>query len=268
MHTHSITPEVTAFTSALDVPMVGTLAVNAFLYLGEEPVLIDTGVTPERDEFLEAVHKLIDPRDLRWIWLTHADRDHTGAIAALLEQAPEARVVSTFITVGLMGAGTEPIPPDRAYLVHHGTRVPIGSDGLVAFRPPLFDNPGTVGFFDRRTGVAFCSDFLGGVMPAHEDALVDDIAAVAPSDVEAGQLLWGSVDAPWVHSVDPSKLAASLDEVRAFGASTVLSTHLPPIRGNVERHLATIAKLVESPPAMLPDQEALEAAMAQIAHGE
>ena len=267
MQTQAITPQITVFTSALDAPMVGTLAVNAFLYLGEEPILVDTGVTPDRDEFLAAVHKLIDPRDLRWIWLTHADRDHTGAISDLLEQAPEARVVSTFITLGLMGAGTQPIPPERAYLVRHGTRVPIGSDGVVAFRPPLFDNPGTVGFFDARTGVVFCSDFLGAALPNHEDALVDDIAAVPASDVEAGQLLWGSVDAPWVHSMEQSKLVAALDEVRRFDASTVLSTHLPPIRGNVERHLSTIAKLVGSPPTTLPDQEALEAAMAHIAHG-
>jgi glyoxylase-like metal-dependent hydrolase (beta-lactamase superfamily II) len=251
----------------LDVPMIGTLTVNAFLYMGEEPVLIDTGVTPERDEFLDAVHKLVDPRDLKWIWLTHADRDHTGAIADLLREAPDARVVCHFITLGLMGAGTEPIPPERAYLVRHGTRVPIGSEGVVAFRPPLFDNPGTVGFVDTRTGVVFCSDFLGAALPNHEDALVDDIAAVSASDVEAGQLLWGSVDAPWVHSVDEFKLAAALDEVRRFDASTVLSTHLPPIRVDVERHLSTIAKLVGSPPTTLPDQEAMEAAMAQIAHG-
>jgi glyoxylase-like metal-dependent hydrolase (beta-lactamase superfamily II) len=246
--------------------MIGTLAVNSFLYMGREPVLVDTGVTPERDEFLEALHKLIDPRDLKWIWLTHSDRDHTGAISDLLELAPDARVVSTFITIGLMGAGTQPIPPERAYLVRHGTRVPVG-DGLVAFRPPLFDNPGTVGFFDARTGVAFCSDFLGGVLPNHEDALVEDIAAVPAGDVEAGQLLWGSVDAPWAHSMDESKLAAALDEVRRLGASTVLSTHLPPIRSDVDRYLATVAKLVGSPPTSLPDQEALEAAMAQIAHG-
>jgi glyoxylase-like metal-dependent hydrolase (beta-lactamase superfamily II) len=267
MRALQITPQVTALTSTIEIPMLGVLPINAFLIKGSEPMLVDTGITPERDEFLAALEKLIDPADLRWIWLTHADRDHTGSISELLERAPNARVATTFVTLGLMGVGNQPIPPERAYVVRDGTHVPIESGELIALRPPLFDNPGTAGFFDPSSRVLFSSDFFGGLMPSHEHALSDDVASVATDDVVAGQLLWGSADAPWVHTIDEAKLGNLLDEFRRFDADVVLSTHLPPIRGNVDQHLKTIAMLPSSPPTMTPDQPMLEAAMAEIAHG-
>jgi len=165
-----------------------------------------------------------------------------------------------------MGVGNQPIPPERAYVVRHGTRVPTESTELIALRPPLFDNPGTAGFFDPSSRILFSSDFFGGLMPSHEHALSDDVGAVATDDLVAGQLLWGSVDAPWVHSIDEAKFGNALEEFRRFDADIVLSTHLPPIRGTVDQHLKTISKLPSSPPTMEPDQGMLEAAMAEIAH--
>jgi hypothetical protein len=166
-----------------------------------------------------------------------------------------------------MGVGNQPIPPERAYFVRHGTHVPTESGELIALRPPLFDNPGTAGFFDPSTRVLFSSDFLGGLMPSHDDALSGDVASVGTDELVAGQLLWGSGDAPWVHVMDEDKLAESLDEFRRFDADVVLSTHLPPIRGTVDQHLKTISMLPSSPPMETPDQAMLEAAMGGIAHG-
>ncbi|HVL89205.1 MAG TPA: MBL fold metallo-hydrolase [Actinomycetota bacterium] len=268
MRTISLTPEITVLQSATEIPMLGVLPVNSFLIKGDEPILIDTGMTPDKEEFLATLGSLIDPADLRWIWLTHADRDHTGAISELLELAPNARVATAFITLGLMLAGNQPIPPERAYLVRTGTVVEAGSRSLEAIRPPLFDNPGTVGFYDRTSGVLFSSDFLGGVMPSMDHAYADDITEVPDSDVATGQLLWGSVDAPWVHNADEAKFGRDIDMVRACDPKIVLSTHLPPIRGNVDAHLKTVSKLPSSAPTMLPDQAVLEAAMSEIAHGE
>lgn len=267
MRTLSITPEVTALTSCVELPGLGGLAVNSFLIMGDEPMLVDTGITPERDEFMGALRELIDPADLRWIWLTHADRDHTGSLSELLVEAPNATLVSTFITLGLMSTGNQPIPPERAYLVRHGTRVSVGGRELQALRPPLFDNPGTAGFFDRASGVLFSSDFLGAAVPSVEHGFAPDVAEIAEDDVAGGQLLWGSVDSPWAHSLDESKFAATLAEFGALDPQIVLSTHLPPIRGNLDRHLKTISMLPGSDPTVMPDQAAMEAMMNEIAHG-
>ena len=67
-------------SSFLSIPLVSALAVNAFLLLGEEPVLVDAGMAREGDEFLEALSAVIDPAKLRWIWLSPDD--------AMLPEAP------------------------------------------------------------------------------------------------------------------------------------------------------------------------------------
>jgi len=156
--------------------------------------------------------------------------------------------------------------PRRARLPRAGRQhVGYRDRTLAAFRTPLFDNPGTLGFYDPKQKLTISSDFLGAALPTSDDALADDIASVVDDDVTAGQLLWGSADSPWVHSTDETKFASSLSTFAARGEmSTVLSTHLPPIRGNVDRHLKTLAMLPGAAPFVGPDQAALEAMLAEM----
>ena len=265
MRTLTINSETTVFTSIVPVPGVGVLPINAFLIKGKQPILIDTGMFPEHDAFVEALGSVIDPKDIAWMWITHGDRDHTGAMTTLLDLAPNARVATSFMTVGILSAGSEPIPLDRAFLVRDGSTLDVGDRTLVAFRPPLFDNPGTLGFYDPKQKLTISSDCFGAALPTPEDALTDDIASVIESDVTAGQLLWGSADSPWAHNVDETKFASTLSAFAAHGEmSTVLSTHLPPIRGNVDRHLKALAMLPGAAPFVGPDQAALEAMLAEM----
>jgi len=78
MHTHTLTSDVTAVQDAMEIPGIGVLPVNAFLLRAAQLMLVDTGLPGSRDTLLDAVGKLIDLADLRWIWLSHPDRDHTG----------------------------------------------------------------------------------------------------------------------------------------------------------------------------------------------
>ena len=43
-----------------------------------------------RDDFLAALRSVIDPADLRWIWLTHTDFDHIGSLADAARREPAA----------------------------------------------------------------------------------------------------------------------------------------------------------------------------------
>ena len=83
------TPGVDVITTTADIPTLGSLAINAFVLHGTEPVLVDTGTVAGAPEFMTTLESVIDPRDLRWIWLTHTDFDHIGSLPALLlEPAP------------------------------------------------------------------------------------------------------------------------------------------------------------------------------------
>lgn len=252
--------DVTVLSDYAEVPGLGFLPVNAFVLHADQPVVIDTGLsTPDKD-FLAALASVIDPADVRWVWLTHPDRDHTGGLWALLEAAPQARLVSTFLGVGIMSCQWE-VPLDRVFLLNPGQVLDVGDRGLRAFRPPLFDSPATTGFLDDSTGALFSSDCFGAPLPTAALATSADVRGVG-DEVRDLQLLWASVDSPWVHQVDPGAYAATVDLVRGMAASAVFSTHLPPAPHPEDRLYETLLLAPQTAPFVGPDQAALQALLA------
>ena len=258
MHTYRAHPEISVLGDYLEVPGLGFLAVNAFVIHAAQPVVVDTGLGLADRDFVACLTGVIDPADVAWIWLTHPDRDHTGGLFALLEAAPRARVVTTFTGAGIMSA-ERPLPLNRIYLLNPGQSLDVGDRRLTGLRPPLFDNPATVGVLDPSTGVCLSSDCFGGPLPTPELANAEDAAAVNPDELRVAQLLWATVDSPWVHSVDPAKFAASFTPLRDFGPSAILSTHLPPVTGDSDTLFATLLGAPQAGPFAGPDQAALEA---------
>ncbi|MEU5214913.1 MBL fold metallo-hydrolase [Streptomyces sp. NPDC020807] len=261
MDTHKVGSDTTVLADSLDIPGIGHIPVNAYVLTAAEPLVVDTGLSlPDRD-FLGALGGVVDPADVRWIWLTHPDRDHTGGIFDLLEAAPRARVITTFLGFGIMST-ERPLPMDRVYFLNPGQSIDVGDRRLHAFRPPLFDSPATVGFYDDRTRVCFSSDCFGGPMPTAEIAESGHASDLGPEELRQAQLLWATIDSPWVHVVDPAKYRATIAPLREMDPEIVLGTHLPPAVRMTDRLLETVALAPDSDPWVGPDQVALEQLLA------
>jgi glyoxylase-like metal-dependent hydrolase (beta-lactamase superfamily II) len=256
-------PDTHVIPTYWPVPGMGTISMNAFLVRAAEPVLVDTGTAVLGEEFLEALTSLIDPAQLRWIWLTHEDRDHTGSLGRLLELAPRATVLGTFLTFG-RAAPEAPLPFERQRIVNPGDVVNVGDRNLRALRPPLFDSPGTLGFLDDRTGALFSSDCFGAPLdPAVGSAAsVDD---VPPDELTAAQVAWATADSPWVTLAAEDALRAEVETVRGLEPSVLLSSHLPPVRSAVDRSLDAVLAARTADPMPGPTQAELEALLAQFA---
>jgi flavorubredoxin len=261
--TYQAAPDVDVITSTFEIPGFGFLAVNAFVLHGPEPILVDTGAVVEQAEFLETLRSVIDPADLKWIWLTHTDFDHIGNLTGLLAENPELRLLTTYLGVGIMSTSS-PLPLPQVYLLNPGEKLEIGDRTLRAYKPPTFDNPSTTGFYEEKSGTLFSSDCFG--------ALLQDVpqnAADVPADaLQQGQIFWTTVDAPWIHKVDTGKLAKELDEVREMAPRMVLSSHLPMAGGDlVDTLLANAALVPDSAPFVGPDQAALQQMLQAMAAG-
>jgi len=80
----------------LPIPSRGLLYLNPLVILGREPVIVDTGPAMLRQEYLDAVFSVVEPEDVRWIFLSHDDRDHAGNVMLLLDLCRNARLVTNF----------------------------------------------------------------------------------------------------------------------------------------------------------------------------
>jgi flavorubredoxin len=261
MHVSRPTPDVTSFTDCAPIPTLGFLPVNAYLLHAQQPLLVDTGMRVSSPALLDALWSVIDPADLRWIYLTHPDRDHTGSLQAVLDAAPNARIITTFLGMGILGIDFD-IAPQRMYLLNPGQSLDLGDRSITPFRPPAYDSPATTGFIDTSTGTCFSSDCFGA--PMSDEALVysDDIRKIPFDDLRAAQQLWATVDSPWVTSVDPAAFRSSVAQLAATAPPLVLSSHLPPARDALGTLSDTLVGVVGNDPYVGPDQHALEELLA------
>jgi glyoxylase-like metal-dependent hydrolase (beta-lactamase superfamily II) len=255
--------DVVAFTDVAPIPGLGFLPVNAYLVQAEQPLLVDSGLPTSRPDFLQTLWSKIEPADLRWIYLTHPDRDHTGSLVEILEAAPAARLITTFLGLGILSLEYQ-IDLDRIFLLNPGQSLDLGDRGVTAFRPPVYDSPATTGFYDLRTGTCFTSDCFGSPVASVDQAGVDDVSELPADDLLAGQLLWATVDSPWVTSVDRTAFLASLQPLRQLDPSVVLCTHLPPAHAATTQLLDTLGTAPDADPFVGPDQAALEKLLAEL----
>lgn len=252
---YNAAPDVDVISSTATIPGLGHLAVNAFVLHGTEPMLVETGSVVDAADFMPALESVIDPLDLRWIWLSHTDFDHIGSLHTLLDLNPQLRVITTFMATGIMSQSGKPLPMDRIHLANPGDRVRVGNRTLAAYKPPVYDNSVTTAFHDETTGILFTADCFGALL----GDVPESATAISSAELREGQTTWVSIDSPWIHRLDRAGFARDLARLRDLDPSLVLSGHLPPAPPAVlDQMLATLESAVDATPFVGPDQRALE----------
>ena len=251
---YAVVGDVHVLPSSEAAPGYGVLPANAYLIGGSDPVLVDTGLPYERDEFLETLWSLVDPTALRWVFLTHEDPDHAGNLLPVLEQASDARLITNYVTVSKLLEASPSLPLDRVVVVNPGQPFPGTERGLTVVRPPVYDAPGTIGLHDPVTGVVLTVDAFGTYLPE----LVEDLGDVAESDALSGFEDFNRANHPWTALVDQARFDRSLAALRRLEPTLLLSSHGVPARGRTEALLDAMARLPQLDPYVAPDQEQFE----------
>lgn len=220
------TTDVHVLPTTLPMGPDGVLTVNAFLLHAEEPVLVDTGVGFAAEDLLAAVDDTIGLGNLQWLWLTHDDADHTGAVQRVLEAAPQARLVTHGVCALRMSTWWQ-VPFDRVQAIRPGDRLSVGDRTLRAVSPPLYDNPMSIGLLDESTGNLFSVDSFGAVLSAP----TQDVAEVPRDALAGGMLAWSLMDSPWSSMLDRAMFTEVLEGVRRLQPTRIFSSHLPAASG-------------------------------------
>ena len=232
--------------------------VNSLVIKSKEPVIVDTGTVANRKQWLEDVFSLVEPADVRWIFLSHDDHDHVGNLEEVLEACPKATLVTTWFS-GERLAGDIKLPLERCRWVNNGEGFDVGDRTLVALTPPLFDAPTTRGLFDSRTGVYWAVDCFASPVPGPTDNCADlDIDFWRESLSMGNRLI-----SPWHEWLDESKWGAYVDMVEGLGITAIASGHAPIISGPLvaeEFYVLRQSPRLDTMP--LPGQVDLEALIA------
>ena len=145
------------------------------------------------------------------------DADHLGNLAAVLELAPQATVITNFLgmaKMGLLGHDTS-----RVQLIGPGEELDLGDRTARAAQAALLRRPG-----DHR-------------LLRHEDARPaqrrrvrrapaggeTDAAAIDPETLREGMLKWAAIDAPWLSTADPRAFGELLRNIERLDPSAIIS---------------------------------------------
>jgi flavorubredoxin len=233
------------------------LAANSMVIRGREPVIVDTGAPIHRALWIEKAFSVVEPEDMRWIFLSHDDGDHTGALFDVLERCPQATLVTNFFSVERLALEKPALPLERMRWLEPGDRLDIGDRVLQLFRPPIFDGPTTRGLFDPQSGAMWIVDSFACLTPGPLDA-----DALSPEVLSSMSGLNSAVS-PWHAWLDREAYHRHVDAVEGLGARTVASAHGPVLRGAaLDDAFDRVRGLAGAPIIPLPGQELLDTLVA------
>src|SRR5690349_7309272 len=151
----------TAFAAAGEAM---TMYQSSMLIRGEQPILVDTGPAAASDQWLDAVFGLVEPHDVRWVFVSHNDADHNGNVMAVLAACPRATLLTTSPAVARMTSSFD-LPYERMRWLNFGDTFDAGDRTLEVIDVPVYDSPVTQGLFDRSTGGMWAVDAFACVVP-------------------------------------------------------------------------------------------------------
>jgi flavorubredoxin len=202
-----------------------SLHVNSLVIQGREPVIVDTGAALFRDEWLEQVFGLVDPQDVRWVFLSHDNESHTGNVDVVLEACPRATLVTSWLDE-IRVAG-RPRDARRRCRLDDGDMWEIADRRLLAVRPPTFDSPATLGLYDASTGVYWSSVAFG--TPVTE--AVDSVADLPPELWHEASITYSSRLCPWHAVADVDRFGSWVGRIARLEPRVIASAHGPVLLG-------------------------------------
>ena len=238
--------------------------VNSLVIAGPEPIVVDTGVVVNREQWLADVSSIVDLEDVKWVFLSHDDHDHIGNLEQILEAAPNATLVGNwFMTERL--AGDLSFPLERMRWIDDDQSFDAGGRTLAVIRPPLYDSPTTRGLFDPASGVYWAVDAFAAPMLE----VVENVGDLDSGFWDEGFSMFNRGNSPWSVLVDPVKFGAQVARIERLGATVIANAHSPVIDGaNVAEAFAKMRQIPYGEEPVLPGQADLDQILAAIAEAQ
>jgi flavorubredoxin len=231
---NEIAPDV--FRISVFVPEAD-LQFNHFLIKDEEPLLYHAGLRQMFPLLQEAVKKLIDPSQLRWIGFSHFEVDECGALNEWLQVAPNAQAVCSELGA-MVNMSDYAIRP--ALAMKSGDVLQTGSHKYRFIRTPHLPHGWDAGvMFEETNKTLLCSDLLhqNGNMAAITDKDILEEHKFSMIAYEAGPLMDYT---PYNH-----KTKKILYELAALQPKTLATMHGSSFYGDCSKVLKDLNEVMK-----------------------
>jgi flavorubredoxin len=230
------------------------VSLNTMVIRGAEPVVVDTGMAENREQYLSDLFSIVDPEDVRWVFISHDDVDHTGNVNAVMDACPNATLIVNWFIGKRMGESLA-VPLSRQRWIRDGESFDAGDRVLQAVRPPVYDSPTTRGLFDPTTGVYWASDAFATPLLAPQTHL----DGIDPDFWAGGFATFGQYISPWSLLADDAKFAQTVRRIEQLDITAIAGCHTPTIGPDHVGAALELMHTFRSMPIMPePDQAVLE----------
>ena len=236
---------------------------NSMVIRGAEPIVVDTGCPIHRKQYLDDLFALVEPDDVRWVFISHDDPDHHGNVEAVMDACLNATLVASWFLCERLGAEGFRVPPTRWRWLAVGDTLDVGDRTLAVIRPPLYDSPTTRGLFDPTTGVYWASDCYATPVE-RATAFVSELDSEAWAAGFAAFNCWNS---PWVSMTEPDAFGGQCQRIEHLRPAAIASTHGPTIEAaQVQTAFDMLRRLPDAAVPPQPDQATLDQIVAAMDH--
>jgi flavorubredoxin len=212
------------------IPLPKGTTYNSYLIIGEnKKALIDTVNPGFEKELEEKISQVVNPVDIDYVIMNHAEPDHAGSIPYIMAINSKAKLVTS--SKGAKMAQTfYKVPEARIVGVHDQETIDLGGKTLRFIEAPMLHWPETMFTYISENKILFPCDFLGSHVAAgfYDDDL-EDLLVYA-------QRYWGEIMMPF--RVMAQK---ALEKIKDLEIEMIAPSH-GPIHRNPERILKAYSK--------------------------
>jgi flavorubredoxin len=192
---------------------------NSYLIVGKNKnVLVDTVKPGFEKELEEKVEQILDPKDLDYVVMNHAEPDHAGAIPYIMALSNKAKLI-TSKKGAKMAQVYYQVPENRLISVSDNEAIDLGGEALKFIEAPMLHWPETMFTYFQEDEILFPCDFFGSHIA---NGLFDD--EIGDLDVYAKKY-YGEIMMPF-----RVMAAKALEKIHALPIQFIAPSHGPIYR--------------------------------------
>jgi flavorubredoxin len=209
---------------------------NQFLIKDDQPFLMHTGFRKMFDITREAVSRIIDPTELRWLGFSHFEPDECGALNEWLQVAPASQAVCSVVGSMVM-LDDYADRPSRA--LADNEVLELGKRRLRFLATPHVPHSWDAGlFFEESDHTLLCSDLF--FHPGDPEPLTEsDIVGRARDSILAGMKSPLAKDMPYTPYTDQT-----MQRLAQLAPRTFAVMHGSSFRGDGRQAIEDLAAVI------------------------